>query len=234
MKLYIVVFLFYYVTSFSQNTNSLEELYPNEDILIEYHDEWGKKNYQKLIDEFKKNPLKKGDIVFLGNSITQGGNNWNLRLNHSNIKNRGIGGDVTDGVLARLDEIIFFKPKAVFLLIGINDLWNVSPNVPELEYIGNNIIEIAKLIKQKSSETKVYVQTILPIEKKIFKEPIKIVNSMIKRNQDTNVFEIIDLYSVFVNEQGLIKNDLSTDGVHLNEAGYQVWVNYIKPIFDTL
>ena len=234
MKLYIVVFLFYYVTSVSQNTNSLEYLYPNEDILIEYHDEWGKKNYQKLIEEFKKTPLKKGDIVFLGNSITQGGNNWNQRLNHSKIKNRGIGGDVTDGVLARLDEIIFFKPKAVFLLIGINDLWNVSPNIPDLEYIGNNIIEIAKLIKQNSSETKVYVQTILPIEKKIFKEPIKSVNSMIKRNQDTNVFEIIDLYSVFVNEQGLIKNDLSTDGVHLNEAGYQVWVNYIKPIFDTL
>ena len=74
---------------------------------------------------------------------------------------------MTDGVLARLDEIIFFKPKAVFLLIGINDLWNVSPNIPDIEYIGNNIIEIAKRIKQKSSKTKVYVQTILPIEKKI-------------------------------------------------------------------
>ena len=234
MKLYNLIFLVCGINSFSQNTNSLDHLYPYDSISIEYHDEWGKKNYQKLIDEFKKNPLEKGDIVFLGNSITQGGNNWNQRFNHSNIKNRGIGGDVTDGVLARLDEIIFFKPKAVFLLIGINDLWNVGPNIPEIEYIGNNIIEIAKRIKQKSSKTKVYVQTILPIEKKIFKEPIKSVNSIIKNNQDTNVFEIIDLYSVFVDEQGRIKSDLSTDGVHLNEAGYQVWVDYIKPIFETL
>ena len=63
---------------------------------------------------------------------------------------------------------------------------------------------------------------------------MKIAESKIKKNQDTNVFEIIDLYSVFVDKHGLIKGDLSTDGVHLNEAGYQVWVDYIKPIFDTL
>ena len=114
MKLYNLIFLVCGINSFSQNINSLEHLYPYDSISIEYHDEWGKKNYQKLIDEFKKNPLEKGDIVFLGNSITQGGNNWNQRFNHSNIKNRGIGGDVTDGVLARLDEIIFLDQKLFF------------------------------------------------------------------------------------------------------------------------
>ena len=226
--------LLFYFNSFSQEIKTLEHLYPNDGLSIEYHDEWGGENYHKLINEFKKDPLQKGDIVFLGNSITQGGGNWNHRFNHSNIKNRGIGGDVTDGVLARLDEIIFFKPKAVFLLIGINDLWNVSPNIPKFEYIGNNIIEIAKRIKQKSGKTKVYVQTILPIKKKIFKEPIKNINLMIKKNQDINVFEIIDLYSAFVDEQGLIKSDLTTDGVHLNEVGYQVWVDYVKPILEIL
>ena len=58
----------------------------------------------------------------MGNSITAGGGNWSLRLDYPNIKNRGIGGDTTDGVLARLDEVIYFQPEAVFLLIGINDL----------------------------------------------------------------------------------------------------------------
>ena len=57
---------------------------------------------------------------------------------------------------------------------------------------------------------------------------------MIKKNQDINVFEIIDLYSVFVDDRGLIKSDLTTDGVHLNEVGYQVWVDYIKPILESL
>ena len=62
------------------------------------------------------------EIVFIGNSITEGGKNWSEKFNIPNIRNRGIGGDVTDGVLERLGEIIFFKPKAVFILIGINDL----------------------------------------------------------------------------------------------------------------
>jgi hypothetical protein len=59
-----------------------------------------------MIREFKSNPLNFNDIVFLGNSITESGKDWSKRLNYPNIKNRGIGGDVTDGVLARLDEII--------------------------------------------------------------------------------------------------------------------------------
>ena len=58
-------------------------------------------------------------IIFIGNSITEGGKNWSEKFNIPNIRNRGISGDVTDGVLERLDEIIFFKPKAVFILIGI-------------------------------------------------------------------------------------------------------------------
>ena len=75
-----------------------------------------KATIKKLIEEFKKQPLDFGDIVFLGNSITAGGKDWSKRLNEPNIKNRGIGGDVTEGVLARLDELIYFKPQHCFFI----------------------------------------------------------------------------------------------------------------------
>ena len=39
------------------------------------------------------------------------------------LVNRGISGDFTNGVLARLEEITHYKPKAIFLLIGVNDLF---------------------------------------------------------------------------------------------------------------
>ncbi|MDA9026924.1 GDSL-type esterase/lipase family protein [Flavobacteriaceae bacterium] len=218
-----------------KNSFSIDHLYPNEDLVIENHDEWGDGNYKKVIKEFKSNPLNYADIVFLGNSITSGGKDWSKRLKHPNIRNRGIGGDVTDGVLARIDEIIYFKPKAVFLLIGINDLWNNnSPNNPSAEYIANNIIQIAQVINAETPKTKIYVQTVLPIEKEQYKTSILKVNEIIKANEKENPYQIVDLYSIFVNENGLIRKELSTDGIHLNEKGYDAWVEFIKPIICSI
>ena len=232
-KTLLLIILFF--TLSCKNSVSIDHLYPNEDLVIENHDEWGDGNYKKVIKEFKSNPLNYGDIVFLGNSITWGGKDWSKRLKHPNIRNRGIGGDVTDGVLARIDEITYFKPKAVFLLIGINDLWNNnSPNNPSAEYIANNIIQIAQVINAETPKTKIYVQTVLPIEKEQYKTSILKVNEIIKANEKENPYQIVDLYSIFVNENGLIRKELSTDGIHLNEKGYDAWVEFIKPIICSI
>ena len=232
-KTLLIIILFF--TLSCKNNVSIDHLYPNEDLVIENHDEWGGGNYKKVIKEFKSNPLNYGDIVFLGNSITSGGKDWSKRLKHPNIRNRGIGGDVTDGVLARIDEIIYFKPKAVFLLIGINDLWNNnSPNNPSAEYIANNIIQIAQVINAETPKTKIYVQTVLPIEKEQYKTSILKVNEIIKANEKENLYQIVDLYSIFVNENGLIRKELSTDGIHLNEMGYDAWVEFIKPLIYSI
>ena len=234
MKKDLLLIILLFILSCS-NHISLDHLYPSDDLIIENLDDWGKENYKKMINEFKNNPLSYGDIVFLGNSITQGGKDWSERLNYPNIKNRGIGGDVTDGVLSRIDEIGYFKPKAVFLLIGINDLWNNgSPNKPSAEYIGINIIKIIQAINAQTPKTKIYVQTVLPIEKEEYRLNIIKVNEIIKAKEKENPYEIIDLYSIFVNKDGLIKKELSTDGIHLNEKGYDTWVKFIKPSINSL
>ena len=156
----------------------------------------------KKINEFKKTPLQLNDIVFLGNSLTASGQNWSERLDHPNIKNRGIGGDVSDGVYARLEEVIHIKPKAVFLLIGINDIWNNgSPNIPSPEYIGANIIKIARYIKIRSPESKVYVQTILPIREKKYKDVIKKVNQIIKSRKFSKMDDGINFIYPFYDKR---------------------------------
>ena len=212
----------------------------NNEHLI-FHDDWGKNNYVKLLHQFNLSPLKKGDIVFLGNSITAEGKNWNARLNNSKVRNRGIGGDTTDGVLARLGEIIDSEPSAVFLLIGINDLYNNSIQEPSVNYIANNIIEIAKKIKTKSNDSKVFIQTLLPISIKkstkdyeLYNHSIGTINEIIVENQQKKLYSIIDLYALFVNSEGQLREDLTYDGLHLNEEGYKVWSNFIKPIIDSL
>ena len=108
--------------------DSSMNLYPNPDIKIDNQQEWQKKLYFERITEFKKDPIGKNKIVFLGNSITQGGGDWNERYQCSNIVNRGISGDYTNGILKRLDEITFYKPTAVFLMIGINEFFADNSN----------------------------------------------------------------------------------------------------------
>ena len=213
---------------------SLADLFPKDDKEFVYHDDWGSNNYKEVINKFKSNPLNIGDIVFLGNSITSEGKDWSKRFNYPNIKNRGIGGDVTEGVFARLDEIIFFKPKAVFLLIGINDLWNTDPETPSTDYISKNIIKISKKINKESSSTKIYIQTILPVEKEIYREKIIEINNILKLNEKNHPYSIIDLYSIFTDKNGIIKKDLTTDGIHLSEKGYDEWVKFVKPIINQL
>jgi lysophospholipase L1-like esterase len=176
--------------------------------------------------------LNFSEIVFIGNSITEGGKNWSEKFNIPNIRNRGISGDVTDGVLERLDEIIFFKPKAVFILIGINDLFNLyyKKQIPSPEYVGNNIIKIARTIKQNSPSTLIYVQTLLPTNKYFMKSNIDLVNKIITQDFPNKIFEIIDLNTFFSDGKGFLKKELTSDGTHLTENGYLLWVKIEKDL----
>ena len=77
--------------------------------------------YYQRATLFEELPVTSKDIIFLGNSITNGGE-WSELLNNKHVKNRGISGDICMGVYDRLDAILKGKPAKIFLLIGINDV----------------------------------------------------------------------------------------------------------------
>ena len=77
-------------------------MYPPKNIKIKFQQDWQYNLYHKRIIYFKKFPIGFKKIVFLGNSITEGAKSWNKRLNQKNIVNRGVSGDITEGVLERL------------------------------------------------------------------------------------------------------------------------------------
>ena len=226
-------------------------LYPSINTKIKYQQDWQKDFYHKKLSEFKVSPIGFNKIVFLGNSITQGLLRHTDKLSGNNIVNRGISGDHTDGVLARLEEIIHYKPKAVFLLIGVNDLFEDNRSRPERtpEYVANNIFLISDIINKKSPNTKIFTQTIIPINNNQYltekpnieflhvdyspsiNEQINEVNKILKSNLSLN---IIDLHSTFLNEDLQLNPKFSTDGVHLNDLGYQNWIDIINPILKDI
>nr|WP_295924531.1 GDSL-type esterase/lipase family protein [uncultured Dyadobacter sp.] len=171
------------------------------------------------------------DIVFLGNSITFWGE-WQQLLRNSHIRNRGIPGDTSYGVLDRLDEITAGKPAKVFLMIGINDL---ARNTPVNVLIGN-CRRIVTSIRSKSPATRVYIQTMLPTNDSFHKLPqhcnkdglIREVNAGLEALAKAEGFTFIDLYRHFADPAGKLKKELTWDGVHLTAEGYLLWAEVLK------
>ena len=227
---YYLIFVLILLVSCQGDTNEIpSHIYPNLNKQIKYQVDWQKKLYDKRINEFKETPIGYNQIVLLGNSITEDAKDWNDRLGTTNITNRGVSGDITDVMLVRLDEIIYFKPLAIFLLIGINDIY--AMNLPEgkqtEKHIINNIIKILDILLKKSPQTKLYLQTILPTHREDIREQIKRINSELINKVQPRV-TVIDLYSVFANENDLMTVGYTTDGVHLNTYGYDIWVNNLR------
>lgn len=176
--------------------------------------------------------VSKRDIIFLGNSINDG-SEWYELFNDIRIKNRGISGDMTPGILHRLKEVTNRKPAIVFLMIGINDLGRgVSP-----DSVVKNILLINDYILQESPSTKVFVESILPVNASFGKFPGQVskgaqvirANQLLKDASAKHRFEFIDLHSKFVDAQGLLDAKYTNDGLHLTGEGYQHWRHLIYP-----
>ena len=123
-----------------------------------YHDSVFSTYYHQRVTLFKSLPQTKGDIIFVGNSITDG-SEWNELFDDKRIKNRGISGDISAGVIHRLDEVVKRKPAKVFLMIGVNDLArNISP-----DSLIKNLLLIAGSVRRQTSGTRLYIQSLLPV-----------------------------------------------------------------------
>lgn len=188
-------------------------------------------NYSLKVNLFKSFPNASSDIVFLGNSITAG-TDWNELLGLSRARNRGISGDITFGVLERLDEVTEGKPAKVFILIGIND---ISRNIPDAVILQNYQAMITR-IKQASPATKIYFHTLMPVNNEFtqFKnhynkdEHILAVNEGLKKLAAKEKITVIDLYPHFLDASKKLDKRYTEDGLHLNAAGYKVWADILK------
>lgn len=189
--------------------------------------------YYQRATLFEELPVTSKDIIFLGNSITNGGE-WAELLNNKHVKNRGISGDVCMGVYDRLDAILKGKPAKIFLLIGINDVSRGTP----ADTIVNRIGKIVKKIKKNSPKTKLYLQSILPVTDhyKMFGnhtkhwQMVKGINEKLAELAESEKVTYIDLYSHFVDSvTGKMNVLYSNDGLHLLGKGYLKWAEIVKP-----
>lgn len=186
--------------------------------------------YIDRVTTFMNSSCGYGKIIFLGDSITDICE-WSELLNNPNVLNRGISGDTTDGVINRLKEVIRLKPSKIFIMLGINDIGKCRSN----ESIIEDYKKILTTIKRELPGTKIYVQSVLPINKDKFKthtndeEIIKFNAELIKLCRESKIY-YVDLYSKFVTAGNKLNPEFTTGGLHLNGKGYIVWKEMIEDL----
>ncbi len=161
------------------------------------------------------------DIVMLGDSLTHRAN-WKNLLQNEQIINLGIDGNTTKDLLKRIDAIDGINPKIIFIMIGINDLCTSIP----LDTIFENYKKI--LEKLENSTSTIAVQGVLVTQMPAVNKKVLIFNSLLKEYCIKQKLIYFDLNTNFSNEKGLLREDLTTDGLHLGQKAYKVWAYKIN------
>ena len=192
--------------------------------------------YYQRSSHFEMLPVGSDDIVFLGDSQTNGCE-WHEMLGNPNVKNRGISSDVIQGFADRVQPIIDGRPAKLFILGGVNDIsHDLTPD--SIATAMRNLIE---KVRRGTPATKVYLQSLLPIDNSFRrykamtgKESVIVeTNKLLKKVAEETGATWIDLYSRMVDPAtGNMRKGLTNDGLHLLGAGYAVWRDAVLPYVE--
>ncbi len=203
-------------------------------------------NYKIQTELYNIYKTKSADIVMFGNSLTRGVD-WNELLGRDGIVNRGIPSDVLSGYKKRLDYIFRLNPKVVFIMGGINDIYNWTP-VDEIFKTYQEVV--AALLSRK---IKVVIQSVIYSGEnwgeewlKLNKPELKAYDVNLERNKEvdklnlllknfalSNKILFLDINSRLKTGNFLNKN-YHYDGMHLNARGYKIWGEEVEKAIKEL
>lgn len=166
--------------------------------------------------------------LFLGDSITTG-----LEL-YDVLENTTVVADLGMGLYKAKQQVEIIKqanPERIFLLMGINDLADYSRTV---EQIATSYVEFYGVLKQELPQTRIYVESLFPTaakydnsKNKITNEKIDTFNSVIQQGIDNKQVFYVDLSASLKDENGLLWDEVTLDGMHLKKAYYGYWMNLL-------
>ncbi len=188
------------------------------------------------------------DVVFVGDSITQGWEGsgkaaWAAKIAPFKPFNLGIGGDRTQHVLWRLTEgkeLEGLSPKAAVVMIGTNNTGGNSA-----EEIAEGVKAVVEELKKQKPGIKVLLLGVFP-RGKAAKEAkvavaadlnpkIKAVNDIIAKLDDGKTVKYLDIGGKFLDSSGGLSREIMPDLLHLSPKGYEIWADAIeKPLADLL
>ena len=162
----------------------------------------------------------KADIVFFGDSLTYYGD-FSSVFPDKVVCNLGLRGDTLQGMIDRVDQVKLLEPKIVFLMAGINDVAILSTSL-----FRNKYKELVISIKQKVNNSKLIIQSILPVNSNKYtisccNEQIFGCNKQIEYLCAELKLQYLNLYDVYIENN--VTYDGTIDGIHLKSESYKFW-----------
>jgi beta-glucosidase len=184
--------------------------------------------HRRFLDRARQGKV---DLLFLGDSITQGWNDnavWKRFYGPRNAANFGIGGDRTQHVLWRIQngELEGIEPKVVVLMIGTN---NASSGTPD--EIAQGVTAIVEELRHRLPQAKILLLGVFPRDEKptARRDKLASVNAKIAKLDDGSHVKFLDIGKSFLNEDGTISPEIMPDYLHLSHKGYRIWAEAMEP-----
>ena len=173
------------------------------------------------------------DLVFIGDSITQGWEGagkgvWAEYYGKRNAVNLGISGDRTQHVIWRLDNGNFkdITPKAAVIMIGTN---NSGSNTSQ--EIADGVTKIVEQIRKKSPKTKILLLAVFPRGANKDDGRRKVnqgANQIFAKLDDGKHVHYLDIGKAFLDDDQTLPREIMPDLLHLSPQGYEIWAKSIE------
>ena len=171
-------------------------------------------------------PGQRADIVFIGDSITEGWSRFAPGLFTGGIVNRGISGQTSPQLLLRfMADVVALKPRVVHLMIGTNDVaGNTGPTTPQAYQ--DNVRAMVTLAR--ASGIKVVLGSIPPADRMNWRPDLRPAARIAELNRWLKDFAaqqqltFADYHAVLSGPNGELRPEFGRDGVHPEAAGYAV------------
>lgn len=184
--------------------------------------------YKNLTALYDLSRTDHAEVVFLGNSITYGAGSWSELLGRDRIANRGIGGDNLPGMIHRLDQVIRLHPRLCCIMAGINDLYADAP----VDTVFSRYTQVIDSLR--AHHIIPIIQSTLHVNPKWKRtdeknQQVAALNTMLTKYAALHSLTFVDINrSLSVN--GVLKDEYTTDGVHLTPSAYEAWRQLLEPI----
>lgn len=168
--------------------------------------------------------------VMLGDSISQWFPTEQLSSDRFYL-NQGISGDTTAGVLNRLAALDQVRPDRIYVMVGVNDLKNSKTD----EEILANLKKIMERLQQAHPQAQVIINSVLPTRwATIPGDRTTALNTKIAQLSQQEGVGYLALDDYFMDNEGTLSHELTTDGLHLSAKGYVVWGQVLRSVDATL
>ncbi|KQV59185.1 hypothetical protein ASC95_28120 [Pelomonas sp. Root1217] len=175
------------------------------------------------------------DLVFLGDSITQGWENegktaWATHFAKHNAVALGFGGDRTENLLWRLQhgELDGMTPKAVVMMIGTN---NTGERLEDPAFTVAGIKRNLDEIRRRQPQAKVLLLALFPRGEKpddVTRRHNDRINALLPALADGRQVVFLDIGRALANPDGTLSKDILPDWLHLSPQGYEIWARSLK------